>query len=161
VANIVDEGGEYYTLSYSPHHFSYDNKWHKVRVARPGTNYTLSYRRRYFADGTSPVQAAGQTRKRLRTNGATEITSTTRAPIIFEAQIHAGTPTNASPHTHHSPPKGTSPYTVESSLPLDAFSRKNVDGKWKVECGAEIIALNSDGSLIAHESKNITFTFTR
>jgi VWFA-related protein len=42
---IVRDDGEYYTLTYSPHNFHYDNKWHKVSVTLLGTYYTLSYRR--------------------------------------------------------------------------------------------------------------------
>ena len=159
VTNIMDNDGEYYTVTYSPHSLTYDNRWHKVRVTMPGSGYSLSYRRGYFADGVSPIEQPGRTRTRLGAGGKTEVTSNSRAPIIFEAQIHPGAPTNStSSHVHSAPRKGTLPYTVESSLPLDAFNIKSVDGKWKVDCGAEIIAFNSDGALISHQAKNIAFT---
>jgi VWFA-related protein len=159
VTNIVDDDGEYYTVTYSPHNLTYDNRWHKVRVTMPGSGYLLSYRRGYFADGDSPIEQPSRTRTRLGAGGTTELTSISRAPIVFEAQIHPGAPTNsASAHAHSAPRKGTLPYTVESSLPLDAFNIKSIDGKWKVDCGAEIMAFNSDGALISHQAKIITFT---
>jgi len=163
VAHIVEGDGDYYTLTYSPRDFAYDNKWHKVRVTMPGTDYTLSYRRGYFADGTiadTEDQQPSRSRPRLRADGNTEVITTTRAPIVFEAQIHPGIPTEviSRPPATHAPRKGTRPYTVEASLPLDAFEIKRIDGKLRVDCGAEIAVLNSDGTLISHYTKFITFT---
>lgn len=162
--DIVDHDGEYYTLTYSPAHFTYNNKWHKVRITVSGTNYTLSYRRGYFADGSVPGEPQSLfARRRLSAGGATDLVPPTRAPIIFEASIRPGAPTEISheapgTRTPHRPRKGTLPYTVRYSLPLEALEIKSVDGKWKVDCGAEIIALNSYGSLISHQAKRITFT---
>lgn len=156
VGDIVDEDGEYYTLSYSPGRIPYDSKWHKVRVTVLGSNYRLSYRRGYFADGTDASNKTGRTRLRLRSGGLTEVTSTNRTPITFQAQIYPGGPTNSA--GTHPLRKGTFAYTVESSLPLDEFSIKSVNGKWKMVCGVEIIALNSGGSVISRVTKDITFT---
>ncbi|HEX4534378.1 MAG TPA: VWA domain-containing protein [Rhizomicrobium sp.] len=156
---LIDEDGEYYTLTYSPHQFAYDNKWHQIKVTVSGTNYTLSYRRGYFADGFSPMHQAPK-RTRLKVGGSTEVISSNQAPIVFEAQIHPGMPTMVISETagKRAPQKGALPYTIEYSLPLDAFNIKRVDGKWKVDCGAEIIALNPYGSVISHQAKLITFT---
>lgn len=157
IAGIVEQDGQYYTLTYSPAHFTYNSKWHKVRVTIPGSNYRLSYRRGYFADAANKPE--GPTRTRLHPGGTTEVMSTDRRPIIFEARIYPGMPTNSpSLHPQHAVHRGAMPYTVESSLPLDAFTIRNVDGKWKANCGLEMIALNNNGSVVAQVSKNITFT---
>jgi hypothetical protein len=90
---IVHDDGEYYTLTYSPKGFRYDNKWHEVDVTVPGTYYTLRYRRGYFADGTNPGQRRpSQPRTRLLASGQTAKELPTRnMPIIFQASVHQGT----------------------------------------------------------------------
>jgi VWFA-related protein len=158
VADIVDKDAQYYTLTYNPSHLAYDNRWHKVHVTIPGSNYKLSYRRGYYAEGpASPEQPSSRTR--LRAGGTTEVTLTDHRPIIFHARIYAGMPTNSpSLHPQHALHRGMAAYTVESSLPLDAFTIKSDGGKWKVACGLEMIALNSNGSVVSQVSKKIAFT---
>jgi hypothetical protein len=157
VAHIVDEDGEYDTLSYSPHYFF------PTTISGTRCEWPCPERATCLAIGVAILPTApAPCRRRVRREGGwgPMVQQRSRPPagcrFIFEAQIHDGAPTDSA--SVHTPRKGTSPYTVESSLPLDAFNIKNEDGKWKVECGAEIIALNSDGSLITHESKNVTFT---
>jgi hypothetical protein len=162
---IVRDDGEYYTLTYSPKNFQYNNKWHKVDVTIPETNYTLSYRRGYFADGTNPVQqpTSSRPRTRLLASGETAKDLPTRGmPIIFQASVHEGaapmpirsTGSTASPGRT----KKTAPFTVRYSLPLDAFAIASEHGKWMVKCGAVVIAFNSNGPIIAHHAEEITFT---
>jgi VWFA-related protein len=162
---IVRDDGEYYTLTYSPKSFQYNNKWHKVDVTIPETNYTLSYRRGYFADGTNPAQQppARRPRTRLLASGETAKDLPTRSmPIIFQASVHEGaaplpissTDSTASPGRT----KKTAPFTVQYSLPLDAFAIASEHGKWMVKCGAAVIAFNANGTIIAHHAEEITFT---
>jgi VWFA-related protein len=161
---IIQDDGEYYTLTYSPRNFRYDNKWHKVRVTLPRTYYTLRYRRGYFADGTNPVQQrTRQPRTRLLASGETaKDLPTTSVPIIFQASVHQGavplpvtlTGSGAGPTR----PKKTAPFTVQYLLPLDAFAIASEHGKWAVKCGATVIAFNSNGTIIAHHAEEITFT---
>jgi VWFA-related protein len=163
---IVHNDGEYYTLTYSPHNFRYDNKWHKVRVNLPETNYTLSYRRGYFADGNNPVeQRSGRSRTRLLTNGETAKALPNRnAPIIFQASVHQGAVVPSPGSTDSAPPerrpKGTAPFTVQYSLPLDAFEMAVVDGRSIVKCATAVIAFNNNGTMIAHHAQEVTFTLT-
>jgi VWFA-related protein len=157
---IVRDDGEYYTLTYSPKSFQYNNKWHKVDVTIPETNYTLSYRRGYFADGTNPAQQppARRPRTRLLASGETAKDLPTRSmPIIFQASVHEGaaplpissTDSTASPGRT----KKTAPFTVQYSLPLDAFAIASEHGKWMVKCGAAVIAFNANGTIIAHHAE--------
>lgn len=161
---IVHDDGEYYTLTYSPKDFRYDNKWHEVRVAIPGSYYTLSYRRGYFADGTNPgQQRPSRPRTRLLASGQTAKELPTRSmPIIFQASVHQGTAplpvssTGSSENLARS--KKTAPFTVQYSLPLDAFAMESVNGKQTVKCGAAVIAFNANGTIIAHHAQEVTFT---
>jgi VWFA-related protein len=161
---IVRDDGEYYTLTYSPHNFHYDNKWHKVSVTLPGTYYTLSYRRGYFADGTSPAESRPRRpRNRLLANGETaQELPTSSAPIIFQASVREG-PVAAPPNSTgdvqtEKPRKGTAAFTVQYALPLDAFAVRSVNGKPTVQCGAAVIAFNDNGTMIAHRAQEVTFS---
>ena len=50
--HLLGSDGSFYTLTYSPRHLHFDNKWHKVHVEVDGAAYQLSYRSGYFADGS-------------------------------------------------------------------------------------------------------------
>jgi VWFA-related protein len=162
-AEIIHNDGDYYTLTYSPRNFRYDNKWHKVRVTLPGTYYTLSYRRGYFADGTDPAkQQPSRPRTRLLAGGETaKALPTSGAPIIFQASVHEGAPALPPPSTEnttHAERKGSAPYTVQYSLPLDAFQISMANGKSTVDCAAAVIAFNDKGTMIARRAQQIAFT---
>jgi VWFA-related protein len=47
---IVEDGSNYYTLTYSPSNPSYDGSLRKIRVLIEGHKYKLEYRRSYYAD---------------------------------------------------------------------------------------------------------------
>lgn len=159
---IVDNDSAYYTLTYAPRDFVYNNKWHKVRITVRETDYTLSYRRGYFADGAhSAVQRRpDQARTQLLPTGETTKVAD-NAPIVFQASVHegmvaaAGSSDSAKPERPHG---GTKPFTVHYSLPLDAFASENIDGKEIVNCGVAAIAFNGNGTLIARHGQKITFT---
>jgi VWFA-related protein len=162
---IVHDDGEYYTLTYSPKNFQFNNKWHKVDVTIPEGNYTLSYRRGYFADGTSPVQQRPSSRPRTRllaTGETAKDLPTRNMPIIFQARVHEGAvplPVSSTGNSEkRTQPKKTAPFTVQYSLPLDAFAIASEHGKWTVKCGAVVIAFNANGTIIAHHAEEVTFT---
>ena len=50
VKDAVSNGSHYYTLAYSPANDKSDGKFRRIQVSLPDNNYTLSYRRGYFAD---------------------------------------------------------------------------------------------------------------
>ena len=157
---IVHDDGEYYTLTYSPRNFRYDNKWHKVSVTMPGTSYTLSYRRGYFADGNHPIeQQPRRPRNRLLANGdTTNELSTSSRPIIFQAGVLEGSVAAPSGAPTEKQRKGTAPFTVQYVLPLDAFEVRSVNGKPTVQCATGVIAFNGNGTIIARRAQATTFT---
>ncbi|MHB8501664.1 MAG: VWA domain-containing protein [Candidatus Acidiferrales bacterium] len=53
VKDAVGNGSHYYTLAYSPANYKNDGKFRRIRVSLADDNYTLSYRRGYFADQPS------------------------------------------------------------------------------------------------------------
>ena len=53
VKDAVSNGSHYYTLAYSPANNKNDGKFRRIQVSLVDNNYTLSYRRGYFADQPS------------------------------------------------------------------------------------------------------------
>ncbi len=53
VKDAVSNGSHYYTLAYSPANDKNDGKFRRIQVSLADNNYTLSYRRGYFADQPS------------------------------------------------------------------------------------------------------------
>jgi len=58
VADAIDEGSNFYTLTYSPANYQSDGKLHKIKVevAQPGLN--LAYRHGYYADPPASIAPA-------------------------------------------------------------------------------------------------------
>jgi VWFA-related protein len=159
---IVQNDGEYYTLTYSPHNFRYDNKWHKINITIPGTYYTLNYRRGYFGDANHPIEdGPSRPRTRLLASGETQKEAPARgAPIIFQVSVREGSVAPLPGAPLERLPKGTAPFTVQYLLPLDAFEMAAVDGKSSVKCATAVIAFNDKGTMISHHAQEVTFTLT-
>lgn len=158
-----------YSLSYSPSDFRFDNKWHKVRVKlnADGSNYTLSYRQGYFADGSvGSVQQPKTPRTRLLAGGETVTEPDVRSiPLIFQARVvpawdappdsaEAGSATPAA----KPPKKGTSPYSIQYSLPADSFIPTMANGNPQITAGVAVFAFNEDGSPVARVADRFTIT---
>jgi VWFA-related protein len=161
-SKVVDSDGSFYTLTYSPHDFRYDNKWHKVRVTVDGNGYRLSYRRGYFADGSNGSEVASEVRNRLLPDGTTaQWVEERTVPIIFEASVAPGPvrPISGVATPEVSPAavkRGTTPLTIQYSVPADLLTRKNLDGQPHVLLGIAVIAFDQNGSLIGHEAQEFT-----
>ncbi len=88
---LLSSDSSFYTLTYSPHDFHFDNKWHKIRVALNEKGYQLSYRRGYFADGSTGDSGQRQkttARTRLLPDGEkVELNGMRSEPIIFQARV--------------------------------------------------------------------------
>ena len=53
VAEAIEHGSSYYTLTYLPANKNWNGSYRKIEIAAPGKDYTLSYRRGYYADDPS------------------------------------------------------------------------------------------------------------
>jgi VWFA-related protein len=110
---IVEDGSNYYTLTYSPTNSNYDGSLRQIRVEIEGSKYKLQYRRSYYADDpeSTPVKYA---KKRVSEEDTPDQLAEKEearplvaslqhgAPLvhqlIFKARIHAvGNPTTATP----------------------------------------------------------------
>ena len=165
---ILSSDGSFYTLSYSPRDFHFDNKWHKVRVKLNVDGYQLSYRRGYFADGSLGGEQPQETktRTRLMPNGEkVELPDLRSLPIIFQArvlpvsdpEVAAESPLKTT--IQSAPPtKGAVPYSVRYALPVSSLARQNINGKPQVTFGVAAIVLNSDGRAVDSHADRVTLT---
>jgi VWFA-related protein len=57
INTAVEQGSNYYAISYSPANKKYDGKYRKIKIALAEKGYRLSYRPGYFADDpTAPIK---------------------------------------------------------------------------------------------------------
>lgn len=166
-SHVVDTGGNFYTVTYSPHDLRFDNKWHKVEIKVDGGAYNLSYRRGYFADG-SMQRAEDPAKKRthlLLDGEKIDEPELRNAPIIFQARVVASAdPSLASlPKAAASTPtdpvkKGETPFLVRYSVPASALTLAHVDGKPTITFGIAAFAVNRDGRAVARHGVQVRMT---
>ena len=169
-SRILSTDGSFYTLTYSPHDFHFDNKWHKVRVALNVNGYQLSYRRGYFADGSpgGSEQPQQDTRPRTRllpSGEKVELPATRSLPIIFQVRVLpvsdpavAASPVVSGTIQAPPPKKGAVTYSILYHLPVDAFVRPMADGNPEVILGVAAIVLNSDGRAVDARAERVKMT---
>jgi VWFA-related protein len=167
-AHWLANGGSFYTLTYSPKDFRFDNKWHtvKVKLSAEFSGYTLSYRRGYFADATTVAQHKEQKpRTLLRSNGDTLTAPDQQSvPLIFQVHIAPASQERASSagaaatsNLKAPKEKGATPYSIHYSLPAADFTIETVHGKPVVEIGVAVFAFSEEGSAETRLANQLTF----
>lgn len=170
--HILSSDASFYTLTYSPHDFHFDNKWHKVRVALNVKGYQLSYRRGYFADGSpggaqQPEKIKARTRL-LAKGEKVEVPEMRSVPIIFQARVlpasdPAVTSGTAPARAAQAPPpkKGSVAFSIRYSFPVDVLTQQTVDGKPEVVFGVAAVALNGDGRAVDRDGDRVTLALNK
>jgi VWFA-related protein len=112
LVDATEDGGNYYSISYSPSNPNYDGSLRKIHVDLAGHGYHLEYRRSYYADNPdSPVLRGKRNVPDIERTAQTALMEKERpiyaglgygAPlihqIIFKARIHTiGAPELATP----------------------------------------------------------------
>lgn len=168
--HLLSSDGSFYTLTYTPHDFHFDNKWHKVQVKLNVEGYQLSYRRGYFADGSpggaeQPQQDIRPRTRLLPSGEKVELPAMRSLPIIFQARVlpvsdPAVTAGPVITGVIQAPPpkKGAVTYSILYELPVDAFIRPMVDGKPEITLGVAAIVLNSDGRAVDSHADRVKMT---
>ena len=164
-ARLMDTDSSFYTLTYSPHDFHFDNKWHKVSIKVDGGYDHVSYRSGYFADGSVPGE--GQARRASRTHllaGGQKVEEPWHtAPIIFQAMVLprsdpslAGLPKATAVVPADSAKRGTVPYSVRYTLPFGALTAPAEGGGQKLEFGLAAITIGRDGDANQRKMEKVT-----
>jgi VWFA-related protein len=154
---------DFYTLSYSPHDFKQDNKWHNVKVTLDGGPYTLSYRTGYFDDGanTSDPDDVKKARILLTSNGEKlQRPGNYDLPIIFQAEVQPASSVSLPENTPTVPEKKNETiYNIRYTVPAADFVQQNIPGGQRVQIGAGVVAFNQYGRPVRHVSQKFTLSF--
>jgi hypothetical protein len=82
----VQQGSNYYTLSYDPANKVYDGKFRKIKVALAEKGYTLHYRQGYFADDAHTAAKDAELARRTRAV-AMQHGSPPSRQLLFSARV--------------------------------------------------------------------------
>ncbi len=153
----VETGGDFYTLSYSPHGLKFDNRFHRVRVEVDGGPYTFSYRQGYFADGAN-ISTPNGARTRLLAGNQKQADDLFRQaqPIIFRAEVQPIGPGGLKPG-EQPPAPGQTRYAIRYLVPGSAFARRKVGGDSEAVVGVGFIAMDRNGKSLLQHAKQVTF----
>lgn len=152
---ILNNSGDFYTLTYAPDDLQRPGQWHKVLIKVDGL-YHLSYRQGYFDDDQQSIQPV----KPLTASDGEAVPAPDlhSNPIIFAAQIlpaNAAAPSMTA-RTSRKPPRGDRPYAVHYQLPIAAFHTAPFDAQHSlVTLGAVAVVLDSQGNIVAQYARLI------
>jgi len=156
---VVQTDRDFYTLSYAPTQFQYDNKWHKVRVSVDVPDAHLSYRRGYFADSSHAETPKGPRTRLLAGNRKiVEDPDLRTAPIVFSAQVEPVSPAAPLKASELPVRQGQTRYRIAMSLPFAAFTRHMVEGESQIGIGVGLVAMNRQGTPLLKQAKKIKLT---
>lgn len=153
-ARIVDNGADFYTLTYNPHDQKFDDKWHKVKLiaGAGGEPYSLSYRRGYYDDGSNITQNPGD-RTALRTDGTTQRQGPDvfKTPILFSATVLPAATLPPVPATLAAKPpnKNQTTYNIHYNLPAADFKLQTKNDRTLVAIGTGLLGVNRLGARVA------------
>ena len=98
IATAVEDGANYYTLSYSPLNKNFDGRLRKIRVALARKHFSLSYRRSYFADDETKLLQKATKAPFRHIEGTMERGAPLAHEIVFELHVTAeGAPAATTP----------------------------------------------------------------
>jgi hypothetical protein len=178
VATAIDEGSNFYTLSYTPTNSARDGKLRKIKieVARPGVN--LAYRKGYYADDPQKVNltmkpdAATTAADGTTTMDSLRLAMTRGAPTPGEILIKVGVmPLTPMTQTEDKPAVGNQPspkmqgpyrrYSVNCAIePRDLVFFHASDGKIHSDFSTIIFAYSADGELVNMQMSALHFVGT-
>ena len=168
VEQAVDDGSNYYTLTYTPANHDWKGEYRKVEVKLAQAGYTLAYRRGYYAEDLDkptgkPLEATADTasatdavpdpaKTALRT--AMEYGSPQPTEIVFKAAVNpaTGRPENVVAKANDLSPKVSGPferYVISiAALPTAFTFTRSAPGK--IHMGAQLATwvYSADGALI-------------
>jgi len=117
LATAVEDGANYYTLSYSPTNRTFDGGLRKIRVKLSRKGYGLSYRRSYFADDENTFLEKAADAPFVHIQGTMERGAPLAHEILFKVHV-----------TADDKPKPVTPALIDELSQFKAFgSRKKWD----------------------------------
>jgi VWFA-related protein len=86
VAQVVADGSNYYTLTYTPTDITDDGRFRGIKLKLRRDGYTLAYRRGYYADAPRTSDGGKRSLAAVSTTGFTKLT--TLAPLPVDDPMH-------------------------------------------------------------------------
>jgi len=167
VEQAIDDGSNYYTLTYSPTNRDWKGEFRKVEVKLAQAGYTLAYRRGYYAEDTdkpapkleaiadaSAATAAVPDSAKAALHAAMEYGSPQPADIVFKAEVNRAAPSleNVVARGNSLSPKVSGPFERYAlsivALPTAFTFTRSAAGK--IHMGAQLATCvySADGALI-------------
>ena len=172
VERAIDSGSNYYTLVYSPSNKKLDGGYRKISIHLAQGNYTLTYRKGYYADATvaerklqSPESKAQSSGKSAASgNDAMRSAMQRGAPdpteIIFKALVVASPGTSGTvAEGNVATPRSKPPYRVMTIAyainPGDITMPSRPDGARHVDLDFVTVVYDSQGQVYTQQTNNV------
>lgn len=153
----VDDGENFYTLSYSPDDLRNNGSWHAVHVDVEGGSYRLSYRPGYYDDESQGRGKPAPTRTSMiavKNSNIAEPDSHSD-PLFFRVKaIRVGTINNIPPK------RGFRYWKVHYDIPASELEHGFTNGVAAAEAGAAVVVFSQEGWVLSDKSQKVTLKFT-
>jgi VWFA-related protein len=180
VSTAIEEGSNFYTLTYTPSNFERDGKLRKIKIQLDRKGLKLAYRQGYYAENPdkTKITSAGQTGAAIISDSgltpqATEHLAMMRgAPAPAEILIKVGVvPMTPATQTEEKPAPGNMPdakthgpyrrYSVNYGIdPAGLTFMRTPDGKIHSEFDLVIFVFNPDDVVINSQVSRVRITAT-
>jgi hypothetical protein len=166
-ASAIEEGYNFYTLTYTPTNSAHDGKLRKIKLQLDRPGLKLSYRQGYYASDpekitpdTAKPDASLAAAHGLTSQDAMHLAMTRGAPTPSDILIKVGVvPLTAATQTEDKPAAGNTPaekihgpyrrYSVNYAIdPNDIVFLHNADGKIHADFDLVIFVFNPAGELV-------------
>jgi VWFA-related protein len=170
VERAIDSGSNYYTLVYSPSNKKLDGGYRKISIRLAQGNYTLTYRKGYYADATVAEQklqspeSAGKTQSSGKVSDAMRSAMQRGAPdpteIIFKALVVASPGTSGTvAEGNMATPRSKPPYRVMTIAyainPGDITMPSRPDGARHVDLDFVTVVYDREGQVYTQQTNNV------
>ena len=169
VEKAVNDGSNYYTLTYTPANRDWKGEFRKVEVKLARKGYTLAYRPGYYAqdvdkverkEATAEAETALPDSAKAALHAAMEYGSPQPADVVFKVAVNpaTGRPENVVARANSVTPKVSGPferYVLSIAALPTAFTFKR-DAPGKIHMAAKLVTCvySADGALINSTTLN-------
>ncbi len=153
--SALDNGENFYTLTYSPDDLRGNGSWHTLHVTVDGGKYQLSYRQGYYDDASPGSGKAAVNRTAMVAVKNSEIAQpdARSAPLFFRVQAALDK------YPSRPPRRGRRIWKVHYDVPASELEQAFTDGIGRAQAGAAVLAFNQDGRVVGQISQEVTLKF--
>ena len=119
IETAVEQGSQYYVLSYAPQNRNYDGRFRKLKVMLARKGYHLAYRRGYYADDpNAPLRNGAQLSRQVSTSGMQHNAPEAHQLAFAVRVIPVGKPVKGTP----SQAAGSSAATLQKAVEVQHYA---------------------------------------